>query len=57
MMVNYLTKDDLILLLSVLNEVQNGIDLFEFETRIGFSKTEVKNIEEKIRAIVDSDAL
>ena len=56
-MVNYLTKDDLILLLSVLNEVQNGIDLFEFETRIGFSKTEVKNIEEKIRAIVDSDAL
>lgn len=38
-----LSAEDVRLLGNALNEVCNGIDLPEFETRVGFSRAEVAN--------------
>lgn len=43
-------KDELLIISSALNEIINGIDLFEFETRIGASKEEVTLLLEKINS-------
>jgi hypothetical protein len=43
-----LTKDELIIVNNCLNEVCNGRDLFEFETRIGASKEEAHQILDRI---------
>jgi len=48
-----LTKDDLFIILSALNEICNGIDIFEFETRIGASKVEVQLLEERIKTMLN----
>lgn len=48
-----LTKDDLCIILSALNEICNGIDIFEFETRIGASKVEVQLLEERIKTMLN----
>jgi len=45
-----LTKDELITIGNCLNEVCHGIDLFEFETRIGASKEETRRILDQILA-------
>lgn len=50
---NTLTKDDLEIILSALNEICNGIDIFEFETRIGASKDEVKSLEGRIKNMLN----
>ena len=42
------TKEELILIGNCLNEVCHGIDLFEFETRIGASKEETRRILDQI---------
>jgi hypothetical protein len=43
-----LTKDELIMIGNCLNEVCHGIDLFEFETRIGASKEEACRVLDQI---------
>jgi hypothetical protein len=42
------TTDELIALGNCLNEVCNGIELFEFETRVGASREEVARMLDKI---------
>ena len=46
-----LTRDELLILRSSLNEVCNGIDLFEFETRMGASREEVAALMVKLKTI------
>jgi hypothetical protein len=43
------TAGDLIVLGNCLNEVCHGIALFEFETRLGATKEEVRRMLDKIR--------
>ena len=43
-----LTRDDLLILGNALNEVCNGIEIFEFETRIGASSDLVTELLGKI---------
>lgn len=45
--------EELLLINSVLNEVCNGIELFEFETRIGAPRDKVEGIMLEIRALLD----
>jgi len=47
------TKDDLIMINSALNETCNGIELFEFETRIGFDRERVKRLLNEIGLLID----
>ncbi|MCY1310440.1 hypothetical protein D9M71_142130 [compost metagenome] len=47
------TKDELLILHSALNEICNGIDLFEFETRIGSGRDVVKNLLLEVGVILD----
>ncbi len=42
-----LKKDELGIICNALNEICNGIDVFEFETRIGAAFDEVKDLLEK----------
>ncbi|SCA58806.1 hypothetical protein AB751O23_AP_00160 [Chlamydiales bacterium SCGC AB-751-O23] len=49
-----LSVDELIIINNSLNEVCNGLDIWEFETRMGFSKEEVSKLLEKVNALVDS---
>jgi hypothetical protein len=46
-----LTPDDLRVLRQALNEILNGIEAFEFETRIGASRLEVDELLDKLEAI------
>ena len=43
-----MTRDELIALGNCLNKVCNGIELFEFETRVGASREEVGRMLDKI---------
>jgi hypothetical protein len=45
-----ITKDELIMIGNCLNEVCHGMDLFEFETRVGASKEETCRVLEQILA-------
>lgn len=45
--------EELLLLNAALNEVCNGIDVLEFETRIGASKRKVKEIMGGIQSVID----
>lgn len=47
-----LTRDDLLIFCSSLNEVCNGIEIFEFQTRIGAERDEVKSVMKKIKNFV-----
>jgi hypothetical protein len=38
------SKDELSIIYSALNEICNGIDLFEFETRVGVSRDVASNL-------------
>lgn len=44
---------ELLIIHAALNEVCNGIDLFEFETRMGANREEVKNLLEALTKILD----
>jgi len=44
---------ELLLLNAVLNEVCNGIDVFEFETRIGAGRAEVERLMGEIQIVLD----
>lgn len=48
-----LSESDLLILNAALNEVCNGIDVAEFETRIGAEKEAVTDILNKIGSILD----
>ena len=44
------TRDELILISNALNEICNGIDLAEFETRLGFTREQAERLMEKVSA-------
>jgi hypothetical protein len=46
-----LSLDDVRVLCQSLNEVLNGIDVFEFETRLGASRDEVNELLDKLEGI------
>ena len=48
-----LSHEELLVLNAVLNEVCNGIDVFEFETRIGAPRAMVERLMEEIQAVLD----
>lgn len=48
-----LSYDDLVIVNNIFNEVCNGLDVFEFETRIGKTKEEICYLLEKIGSIID----
>ncbi|ATM87922.1 hypothetical protein OP862_00515 [Yersinia massiliensis] len=48
-----ITENELLILNSALNEVCNGIDIAEFETRIGSERDEVAALLSKIGSILD----
>ncbi|MGF6525215.1 hypothetical protein [Variovorax sp. PvP013] len=49
-----LNLDQLLIIHCALNEVVNGLDVFEFETRIGSTLEEVGELQKKINEIIDS---
>ena len=48
-----ISLDELYILHQSLNEVCHGIDLFEFETRMGASRKEVEGLMKSIRIIIE----
>ncbi|MDF7669603.1 hypothetical protein PT276_10175 [Orbaceae bacterium ESL0721] len=48
-----LSYEELLMLNAIFNEVCNGIDVFEFETRIGATKEEVSYLLRQIGNILD----
>ncbi len=48
-----LSIDELLTIHQSLNEVCNGIDLFEFQTRIGVSREEVLHLMKEISQIIN----
>ncbi|KAA8673951.1 MULTISPECIES: hypothetical protein [Pantoea] len=48
-----ITEEELLILNSALNEICNGIDIAEFETRIGSDRNEVVALLSKIGNILD----
>ncbi|MCW0314796.1 hypothetical protein [Pantoea ananatis] len=48
-----ITEEELLILNSALNEICNGIDIAEFETRIGSERSEVIALLSKIGNILD----
>ncbi len=47
-----LTLDELLTLHQSLNEVCNGIEIFEFETRMGVSEEEASSLMDAIREVI-----
>jgi hypothetical protein len=47
-----LTTDELIMINNALNEVTHGIDLFEFETRMGASRAEVESVLNEFNKVI-----
>lgn len=48
-----LRHDELLVLNAALNEVCNGTDVFEFETRIGASRALVERLMKQIQSVLD----
>jgi hypothetical protein len=48
-----LDRDDVFILNAALNEILNGIEVFEFETRIGNDKDRVAVLHRAITALLD----
>ena len=48
-----LEHSELLVLNAALNEVCNGIDVFEFETRIGASRAQVESLMREIQVLLD----
>ncbi|MBP2198992.1 hypothetical protein [Pantoea cypripedii] len=51
------TEEELLILNSALNEICNGIDIAEFETRVGSKRNEVLALLSGIGSILDKMAL
>jgi len=47
------SKDELLIIHSALNEICNGIDLFEFETRVGAGRDVVQNLLKEVGRLLD----
>ncbi|RMR54451.1 hypothetical protein ALP83_200039 [Pseudomonas syringae pv. actinidiae] len=47
-------RDELLVLNSALNEICNGLDMFEFETRIGADREFVASLLRKIGLLLDN---
>lgn len=48
-----ISRDELLIINSALNEICNGIDLFEFETRIGASRENVMRLLQDVGTALD----
>lgn len=48
-----LSREELLVLNAALNEVCNGIDVLEFETRIGASRAKVERVMAEIQEVLD----
>jgi len=48
-----LNEEEILILNAALNEVCNGIDLFEFETRIGASHENATKLSKKLLSLID----
>ncbi|MCH4091117.1 hypothetical protein [Acetobacter sp.] len=48
-----LSHDELLILNAALNEVCNGIEMFEFETRIGAPRDSVERLLSEVQAALD----
>lgn len=46
------TEDELLIINSALNEICHGIDVYEFETRIGASREEVEKLFKEIHSLI-----
>lgn len=49
-----LNRDELLVLNAALNEICNGVDVFEFETRIGADREFVAGLLQKIGLLLDN---
>lgn len=49
-----LTREELLILNAALNEVCNGIALFEFDTRIGASRDQVVGLLKEVNEMLDN---
>ena len=48
-----MTESELLILSSALNEICNGIDVPEFDTRIGASKDDAASLLERVNSLLD----
>jgi hypothetical protein len=48
------SRDELLVLNAALNEICNGVDVFEFETRIGADREFVTTLLHEIGSVLDS---
>lgn len=48
-----MSKDELLIVNAALNEVCNGIDLYEFETRMGAERNRVAELLKEFGALLD----
>jgi hypothetical protein len=46
-----LSQDDLIILHNALTEILHGLEVPEFETRIGYSRARVSSLQESLKAV------
>jgi hypothetical protein len=49
-----LSRDELLLVNNALNEVCNGIDMFEFATRLGAGRDRVAALLAEVRSLIES---
>ena len=49
----FMSRDELLVLNAALNEICNGLDVFEFETRIGASRDFVNGLLREICSVLD----
>jgi len=54
-MIVSLSSTELIIINNVLNEICNGVDIPEFETRIGYSREQVEKLLDQIHSLNPSD--
>lgn len=51
----FLSNDELLIFSNALNEIANGIEISEFETRIGFSEDRVNELLAQISQVLSVD--
>jgi hypothetical protein len=49
-----ISRDELLIMHASLNEVCNGIEIFEFETRVGADRDRVRSMLDQIGSVLDS---
>ncbi len=50
-----LSRDELLIVNAALNEICHGIDVFEFETRIGANRERVHELLKQVASLVDAE--